>query len=55
MNNTYTPEQVLRIVHLRQLRIDLLRGDRKMSKSNSKLKNVQEELWTLTKNPAFKS
>lgn len=54
MTKTYTPEQVVRIVNLRQLRIDLLQGGGKMSTNNTKLKNVQDELWTLTQNPAFK-
>jgi hypothetical protein len=54
MTKTYTPEQVVRIVHLRQLRIDLLKGGGKMSNKNTRLKNVQDELWTLTQNPAFK-
>jgi hypothetical protein len=55
MTNTYTPEQVLRIVHLRQLRIQLLQKGSSISTNNTKLKNVQDELWTLTKNNAFKS
>lgn len=54
MNNTYTPEQVQRIVYLRELRISLLRGEVKITDKTKKLKNVQNELWTLTQNPAFK-
>jgi hypothetical protein len=59
MTDIYTPEQVKRIVYLRELRITLLRNQAEkraeVHDNSRKLRNVQNELFILTRNYIYKT